>query len=182
MSQKRSGALPESASKKSKLDAAPAPADIAGDIPAHPEERSRVGLDADVQVDLRDKKYKAFVVPANADKTRTKFYAAMADKSDEQKRAAFEREWPLCVIGTDDEAFPFRAKPLLKKPRGDEIGDYVGGLIEGVGVDRLLRRSGYKFIYVNENGKMNDLEYNPDATAFAQYKHDPLVGDVVVVK
>lgn len=174
-----SGTRAENTAKKVKTEHIPSVA-----VTGASDGKARVrGVNSgEVSVDLRESKYRGFVIPANVATTRDKLFARMEGKSDAQKQETFEREWPLCAIGTDEEAFPFRAKPLLKKPKLEELSHHVGGNIEGVRVDELLRKVGYKTIYVNEEGKNINLEFNPDATAFAENKADSLVGDAVVCK
>ena len=155
------------------------------DIIAEPSKKAKTETseeEDEVIIDLREKKYRGFIVLADFRTTQHDFFKKHEEKTIEEKRKLFDQEWPLCRIGTDEEAFPFRAKPLTKKPSGDEIRTMVGGNMERVMIDKILRDAGYKIMYVNEEGKMLEMEYNCDATAFARYKNDPLVGDVVVSK
>jgi hypothetical protein len=56
-----------------------------------------------------------------------------------------------------------------------KLQEAVGGYIEGVQLDP---RCGYSFMYVNEEGLLQGLQINPEASLMAGR---PIVGDVVLL-
>lgn len=72
-----------------------------------------------------------------------------------------------CVLADEDEAFPFVAMPLAKKPTFDRAKAITGiRTIERVNVKNYLAKSGFKWGWVDEEGLLNKSPFNPDATAF----------------
>jgi hypothetical protein len=98
---------------------------------------------------MRLKKYAAFVVPA----LRSSIVGNEAD-------------YVMCCIGGEDEAFPFLAMPLTRKPTLNVLQNFVGGRIETPLVAPLLKKAGYNWCYVNDDGMFNGMEFNADASAF----------------
>lgn len=77
----------------------------------------------------------------------------------------------MYILKVDGQKIPMRDKPSLK-----EIQDAVGGHIE------LAMTTDGGGMYINEEGKLNDLPVNQEASKlYSYFGYDVIVGDVVVM-
>jgi hypothetical protein len=116
----------------------------------------------EVTIDLNDKEYVGFIVPATS-----------------------KPEMPLCTFMTVEDLFSFRAVPLKKKVTFEEAKKLIKcDMGQFVVVKPHLKKYGVRQIIVDEEGRCPaDAVFNVDASALALAGlNSPLFGDVVFLK
>lgn len=115
-------------------------------------------------IDFKTTKKKVFVVLPDGDKPEVDY-------------------WTVRIDLGDDEEFLFSAIVYDKMPEGGP-GKILNNIVERVQVVKEMQKAGFKkYCWVDEEGKLKNLEFNNDASAMTMVTFvDPLVGRVVFEK
>jgi hypothetical protein len=92
---------------------------------------------------------------------------------------------PLCRFLPEEEMFPFRATPLVRRPKFDELKKMMGcSMGQFVTPKAHISKLGIRTIVVDEEGMcVPDPVYNVDASSLALTgPYTPFFGDVAFLK